>query len=351
MRPAVVKRSGAASIPALSAVTGSLYRAVLGRFRCGNPTGFDPDRLPKRQAWFTRATLPRPPRLRTVGRVTVSSRASAWVESPLQLVCAVEYAALAGIPLRVVPRAGAAQLGATAERLRELGLPRDVEIASPRTLPPTGTDHLVVGDAYSGVVHASIAMRMPQRVTIVDDGSTSLVLPSALDGTRALRRDGMATAISALASSRLRALDASGDLELFSYYRLDHPALIPNRFAWLASRRAGAVAGLSGGDVVLGSAAVVDGLLSERSYTEWLSAQARGARYLPHRRETAATITAARLLGLEVVATGLPVELSLLGASDLTVTTLPSSAADTLRIILAGSGSSIRVSAAMASAA
>lgn len=348
MRPAVVNRSGAVSISALSAVTRSLYRAVLGPFRCGNPTGFDAVRLPKRQARFTCATLVTSPRLRTVGRVTVSSRASAWVESPLQLVCAVEYAALAGIPLRIVPRAGAAQLTATAERLRDLRLPSGVEIVSPRTLPPTGAAHLVVGDAYSGVVHASIAMRMPQRVTIVDDGSASLGLPSALDGARALSRDGAGSAIASLASSRIRALDAAGDLELFSYYRLDHPALIPNRFSWLSSRGA---TGLAGGDIVLGSAAVVDSLLSERSFIDWLAEQPTGARYLPHRREARGTIAAAALLGLDVVEQGLPVELVLLGSRDLAISTLPSSAAETLRILLAGSGSSISVDARLAMAA
>lgn len=280
--------------------------------------------------------------------MTSSSRASAWVESPLQLICAVEYAALAGIPLRIVPRAGAAQLGATAERLRELGLPTGVDIASARTLPPTGAAHLVVGDAYSGVVHASVAMRMPQRVTIVDDGSASLGLPSALDGQRPLSRDGAGSAISSLAASRIRTLDAAGDLELFSYYPLDHPAWIPNRFAWLSSRR---VDGLAGGDVVLGSASVVDGLLSEDAYLAWLAGHPAGARYLPHRRESRVTIAAAAVLGLEVVEHGLPVELVLLGSRDLRITTLPSSAADTLRILLAPGGTRIRLESSMARAA
>lgn len=270
------------------------------------------------------------------------------MESPLQLLCAVEYAALTDIPLRVVPRAGAAQLLPTAERLRGLGLPRGVEIVAPRTLPPTGAAHLVVGDAFSGVVHASVAMRMPQRLTIVDDGSMSLRLPSVLDGSAPLTRDGAEGAIASLALARILALDGAGDLELFSYYPLEHPACIPNRFAWLGSR---AQWGISDRHVVLGSASVVDGLLAEGEYLGWLAAQPAGALYLPHRREARATVAAAALCGLEVVEPGLPVELVLLGSRSLSIATLPSSAADTLRLLLAPGGSVVRVESALVRAA
>ena len=280
--------------------------------------------------------------------MTSSSRASAWVESPLQLICAVEYAALAGIPLRIVPRAGAAQLGATAERLRELGLPQGVEIAAPRAVPAIAGSHAVIGDAFSGRVQSAMAVRMPRRLTIVDDGSASLALPAALGGTRPLSRTVVATRISRLTRARLTDLDRVGDLELFSYYRLQHPAWIPNRFAWLASR---AVTGRSGGSVVLGSAGVVDGLMDEAAYLGWLATHPAGASYLPHRRESRSTIDAAARLGLDVVESGLPVELSLLGSRELAISTLPSSAVDTLRILLGPAGSSIRLEPSMARAA
>jgi len=191
-------------------------------------------------------------------------------------------------------------------------------------------------------------MRMPQRLTIVDDGSASLRLPSALRSQRALSRDGAASAIAALASSRLRSLDDADDLELFSYYDLDHPALVENRFTWLTSREA---VGAMSGTVVLGTASVVDELLDEGDFLRWLSTQPVGAAYLPHRREGAATLAAARDFGLEVIETGLPVELSLLGCRDLDIRTLPSSAADTLRIVLAEGGSRIHVDSPLAVAA
>lgn len=288
------------------------------------------------------------PVLRTVEQVTSSGSASAWGESPLQLLCAVEYASLAGIPLRIVPRAGAVQLDATAERLRALGLPSDVEITGPRAVPVVAPAHAVIGDAYSGRLQSVLAVRMPRRLTIVDDGSASLSLPSALEGQRALSRTGEPSTLSRHTVSRLRALDAVGDLELFSYYKLKHPAWIPNRFTWLTSR---ATTGQVSGAVILGSASVVDGRLSEDAYLDWVSRQPRGAQYYPHRRESARQLELVTALGVEVVETGLPIELVLAGSRGLTVSTLPSSAADTLAIVLAGTGSRILVDDVMARAA
>ena len=36
-----------------------------------------------------------------------SQIAVAWVESPLQLLCVIEYAAARQVPVRVIPRSGA----------------------------------------------------------------------------------------------------------------------------------------------------------------------------------------------------------------------------------------------------
>ena len=324
----------------MSEVTRSLYLQAYRPIRCGNPTAFIPDWLPKRQVWLRFATPARTPRLRTVGLVAGSRGAFAWVESPLQLLCAVEYASLAGIPVRIVPRAGALQLTATSERLRSLELPPGVEITEPHMLPLPSSKHWIIGDAWSGVVHSLLAVRMPQRLTVVDDGSASLRLPRALAGRSSLSRSGRPTALADLAAARLRSLDGRGALELFSYYRLDHPARIPNRFGWLSANRPEA---LTGGDVVLGSASVVDGLMSESRYLDWVSRQPRGATYFPHRRESLHQLEQVASLGLTVETTGLPIELVLAGGRGLRVTSLPSSAVDSLRILLAGTGSIITV--------
>ena len=270
--------------------------------------------------------------------------ANAWVESPLQLICAVEYAFATHTPIRIVPRSGAVQLPATAARLRELELPEGVTIEAPRPLPVLGSTHWIVGDAFSGMTRSAIAMRMPHRLTIVDDGADSLRLPPVLAGSARLSRstDSLAAqAIADLATARVRDLDARGALELFSYYALDHGARIPNRFRWLRSRGRTSAAPRR---IVLGAAAVSDGLMTETAYLHWLRGLATPAHYFPHRRESAALLDRVSAIdGLQVESTGLPIELVLAGAREVSVVSLPSSAVETLRIVLLGSGSTIEV--------
>ena len=271
--------------------------------------------------------------------------ANAWVESPLQLICAVEYAFATHTPVRIVPRAGAVQLPATAARLRELELPAGVTIEAPRALPVLGSSHWIVGDAFSGMTRSAIAMRMPHRLTIVDDGAETLRLPSVLNGQARLSRSSDPRAVQAiadLATARVRDLDSRGALELFSYYALDHGARVPNRFRWLRSRGLASVAPRR---IVLGAAAVTDGLMTESAYLGWLRGLATPAHYFPHRRESADLLArVAEIDGLVIETPGLPSELVLAGAREVTVLSLPSSAVDTLRIVLLGSGSTIEVS-------
>lgn len=273
-----------------------------------------------------------------------AEEALAWVESPLQLLCTVEYAFATRSAVRIVPRAGAAQVPATAARLTELDLPPGVTIEAPRSLPALGADRWIVGDAYSGMVRSAVALRMPKRLTIVDDGAATLGLPSVLHGRTRLSRSTDSAAIKAiadLAASHLRQLDADGALELFSYYALDHAARLPNRFRWLRSR---GLVSTAPKRVVLGSASVVDGLIGADEYLDWVAGLGAPASYFPHRRETAATIgRVAELPGIAVEDRGLPVELVLAGAREITVLSLPSSAVETLRIILLGTGSTIDV--------
>ena len=280
----------------------------------------------------------------------MSGIASAWVESPLQLLCAVEWAFARAQPVRIVPRSGAAQLPATAGRLREIGLPDGVTIDGPRALPAFSSDHWIIGDAFSGMARSALALRMPQQLTVVDDGTATLRLPSVLDGSAQLSRStdaAPAWAIAELASSRLRHLDQTGALELFSYYALDLPARTPNRFRWLRSR---GLATTAPSRVFLGSASVVDGLMPEESYLR-IVRDAGPVGYFPHRRETLTTLQRiATLPGVEIVDRGLPIELVLAGAREASIVSMPSSAVETLRIILLGSGSSIDVLPALVAA-
>ena len=279
-----------------------------------------------------------------------SQIAVAWVESPLQLLCVIEYAAARQVPVRVIPRSGAVQLAATAERLREIGLPDGVTIEAPGGLPAFGGGHWIIGDAFSGVTRSALALRMPERLTIVDDGADTLRLVPVLTGQARLSRSTdtvAARAIAELATARLRDLDDTGALELFSYYALDLPARSPNRFRWLRSR--GLVSPVPS-RIVLGAAAVTDGLLDEDRYLAWVAAQAPAA-YFPHRRETPSLLArVAAIEGIAIEATGLPIELVLAGARGVSVVSLPSSAVETLRIVLLGTGSSVEVEAQLVAA-
>jgi hypothetical protein len=273
----------------------------------------------------------------------MTGTASAWVESPLQLLCVVEWAFARGESVRIVPRSGGAQLAATAARLREIGLPDGVSIEGPRPLPALGSDHWVIGDAFSGMTRSALALRMPRRLTIVDDGTITLRLPPVLEGSAPLSRptdSAAARAIAELAASRLRQLAETESVELFSYYALPVPMRTPNRFRWLRSR---GLVSSAPQRVFLGSAAVVDGLMPEPQYLELVAASAP-ASYFPHRRETLSQLQrVAALPGVEIEHRGLPIELVLAGAREASVLSMPSSAVETLRIILLGSGSTIDV--------
>jgi hypothetical protein len=273
----------------------------------------------------------------------MAGTASAWVESPLQLLCVVEWAFARSVAVRIVPRSGAVQLQPTIARLRQIGLPDGVVIESARALPAFGSDHWIIGDAFSGMARSALALRMPQRLTIVDDGRATLQLPPVLAGSAALSRStdaAPARAMAELASSRLRHLDATGALEIFSYYALDLPARTRNGFHWLRSR---GLASTAPARIFLGSASVVDGLMDERAYLALVAGSAP-ASYFPHRREALSTLQkVAALPGIEVDDRALPIELVLAGAREAHIVSMPSSAVETLRIILLGSGSSIDV--------
>jgi hypothetical protein len=274
-----------------------------------------------------------------------SASAVAWVESPLQLLSAVEYAAASGMPMDIVARKGGAQLPQTAARLIELGLPEGTRIghrssAGFLALALRRTRHWIVGDAFSGVVRGALSMRSPSRLTVLDDGSTSLLLPAVVTGIAPLTRTSIGSPpLHERARTAFIGLCDQGRLEFFSMYALDVPQLTLNNFAWLRSR---GIDSHHGPVVILGSAAVVDGLSSRDAYLDWVAAQPRPATYFPHRRETEALLAlVAHIDGVSISNSGLPIELTLAGAGRLQIRSLPSSATRSLGIILEGSGSVI----------
>ncbi|MDO9063279.1 MAG: hypothetical protein Q7U41_01805 [Microbacterium sp.] len=278
--------------------------------------------------------------------------AVAWVESPLQLLNAVEYGAT-GVRLDVLPRQGVRQLERTVEVIRDR-LPEGVRILQPvrsaadrrfRTAA-----HRVIGDAFSGQFRLLLVRAPRPGLTVVDDGSLTLHLASALIegpfGRMAQRESAGMRLLGRAASARLRAAAARGAVGVFTVYadapevrRLDRAGfrVVRNEYTWL--RALPPVADLPGRPtVVLGSALVTDAQIGLADYTAWLTALARQApiEYLPHRRESDEQLAAiGSIPGVRVARTDLPAELVLASASAVRrVLTFPSSAVATLGAIL-----------------
>ncbi|MCS0500565.1 hypothetical protein [Protaetiibacter mangrovi] len=294
--------------------------------------------------------------------------ALAWVESPLQLLSAAEWAARrladTGQPTRVVYRILDPQVVATAELLHRMGAPFarfEPYYGIPWTALGTAR-HWVLGDPLSGQARAATAvLPAPRRLSIVDDGAMVVHTVRAILGEVPFGRPGQRESrakvlLGELAGEKLRRLASERRLELFTAFTAAHTpaerlgaAVEVNRFPWLraAARRGGAPRiPLPADRIALGTARVVDGLLRPSAHLEWVRALARAAplAYLPHRREPVELLDAvAAIPGVTVVRTGVPVELVLAAASDpLEVHTLRSSASVTLAAVLAGTGSVIR---------
>jgi hypothetical protein len=288
--------------------------------------------------------------------------AAAWADSPLQLIAAVEYAAATALPMLVLPRSSDSQHEATAAALETRGLPESCAIGQPHSALPFLTmlraDTWVVGDPFSTQVRFAIALLRPRSIVIVDDGSSTLHLATVLGGDRPFRREGqrenpIKRMLGRLAKRAILRLADRGALTVFTYYQPGRAELrrlagtgtrvLANDFSWLRSRGVHEDAAAIGSRIILGTALVVDGKLEEARYLRWLSAEsARGPiSYYPHRRESATTRSAAAgLHGVTVVEPRLPIELALAGRRDIvTVVSHPSSAIDTLRLLLGDSGS------------
>jgi hypothetical protein len=287
----------------------------------------------------------------------------AWVESPLQLLGAAEYAATLGRPIAVAYRLTGPQMPTTmAELLARGALFSSVApyYGIPWSLLHDQPDW-AIGDGFSGQFRMAAALLRPHSITLLDDGDMSIHLASALLGRtgfarRGIHESGLATLLGGLARDRMLRLAGSRRLTMFTAFAGDPmvaavPArdvdLVPNTFAWL--RAHARPSRLPHARVVLGSARVTDGLLTERRYLDWLrSAAAAGAiSYLPHRREQRAQLAAVSSIeGVSVVDAGLPAELLLAGTPEpLEIVMMRSSASTTLRAVLEGTGSTVTVSA------
>ena len=289
--------------------------------------------------------------------MTAAGARVGWVESPLQLINAVEAAADLGDRALILLRGGVAQLADTARWL-EPHLPPGVALdqAAAATDPRfRDAPRRLVGDAFSGQFRGVVVATGVRDLVVVDDGSAALHLAAVLAGSERFSRMGQRESavqrtLGSLAGGRLRAAARAGRVTLVTAYA-DHPIMrtvpgeriVPNHYAWLRSLDAAPPAAL-GSVVVLGSALAVDGYVDAAAYERWAGEHA-GASYLPHRREDPASLARLRAAGLDVVEPGLPAEIVLGCARGLAeVRSLPSSTGATLARVLP-EGARLRVDA------
>ncbi|MEV0389463.1 hypothetical protein [Nonomuraea sp. NPDC050643] len=281
-------------------------------------------------------------------------QASAWVESPLQMLCAVEahHAGLLGPVSVVVPRAGLRPLKATRRELRALGLPDGLELAEPRESMPRRVQ--AIGDAFSGKVQLRWLTSSPGRIVIVDDGLATLRLLELLAAGpfRPLLRarakpTRLRAALGLAAALRLRLSDVSVftalpvDDKLAEGVRRAGIDLVRHDFAWLRAQPPSAE-GPAERTVVLGTSLVRNGLVHRDHYLRWLTelAAREPLAYYPHRREDPVDVALIRERpGITVHDGGAPAELTLRGLdAGQRVLSLPSTAITSLRVLLSPRG-------------
>jgi hypothetical protein len=192
---------------------------------------------------------------------------------------------------------------------------------------------LVIGDAYSALFHATLAIRWTkvQRLVLLEDGASALRLHRLLADnrplTRAHGRNTVKTGLATAAAWRLGRLARRGRVVLsaglpMSASDADRLAqrsvtVRPHRFEWSRSVRLepSLLGHGEGGDVhvVLGSSLATDRMLHWRYYRAWLADVLRpGSLFVPHRREPSESPAVVEAAGAKTFANPeLPVELLL----------------------------------------
>lgn len=280
----------------------------------------------------------------------------AWVESPLQLLGAAEWAAAHRTTVQVACRL-TEQMPETADELVARGARlADLEpyLGIPwRLLAQHG--HWLVGDGFSGQFRLAAALLRPARITFLDDGAHVLPFADTLLGRRPYARPhveerGLTRAIAPAALELVLRRALQGRVSFFTAFDLADRAgtlrewrvgVRRHGFEW--TRSTSRPRPELGSRVVLGSARPVDGRMAMLDYLRWVREVAAEAPvvYLPHRRETAEQLRAVAEVGaVDVRQTDLPVELVLAGGRGVRdIFTLPSSTQTTLPLVLAGTGS------------
>ncbi|GAA1958579.1 hypothetical protein [Microbacterium aquimaris] len=284
----------------------------------------------------------------------------AWVESPLQLIGAAEWAHAHRESVVLAGRL-TAQMSETADEL----LARGARFSD--THPYLGIPwgllarhrHWLVGDGYSGQFRLAAAVLRPRRVTFLDDGANAIAYADTLVGRRPYTRPGnqergLTTRVGPLAHAHLVSRAFAGDVDIFTAFDLGYArrdALaelgVPvTRHAFAFTRETATPHPFRTSRVVLGSARPDDGRMDRDVYLDWVAHEASIApvTYLPHRRESDEQLAAvAEVPHVIIERLDLPVELVLAGVRErLDVLTLASSTTTTLPLVLRDSAAVLR---------
>ncbi len=300
---------------------------------------------------------------------------AAWVESPLQLLGAIEAhaAGLLGPDTLVQPRRDVAGMPSAVGVARGLHLPPGLTLAlpdgpvPPSTVPRRGW---AAGDIYSGQVQrellrhrATRSSRRARNIVLLDDGlatmrvAAQLIAPAPTPLVRDRSRASGGGARSALQApprvllgyatrEHLLRLAGRGELVLFTALppsadvrrRLEAlgARVVTHRFPWLGSQPV--TERPLTRTVVVGSALAADGLVDAGAYQRWVEHLAEHDRlsYFPHRRERPDMLAAlAANDAIRVEVSTLPIEMRLRHLTPgQRVVCLPSTALATLRLVL-----------------
>ncbi|MGP9782695.1 hypothetical protein ACT3UQ_09555 [Glutamicibacter sp. AOP12-B1-11] len=233
--------------------------------------------------------------------------AHVWVESPLQLLSAVEThaAGLLGDEVRIIPRRGMPLEATTGALLRNSPAGLHFMPAAKRPPQPSSArDRYVTGDAYSGRIQRTMLTGVKAKeIVIIDDGLATLALirqlvseePTAVVRARAKNtaaRVGLGLAM----WHRLRGLAREGRLLIVSALQVEPEIrkrmdalgikFAQHRFEWLATQPV--AERFTEATLLIGSAMAADGIIHAAPYLQWIrSIAAEGpVAFFPHRRET-----------------------------------------------------------------
>ncbi len=254
----------------------------------------------------------------------------AWVESPFQLLSAIEAASagfLAG-PVEIHARGASTPYDAVLRMLdrrpvRGVSVVTDSSIR--RALANTGrATELAIGDLCSGQAGVLVARARARRLVVLDDGSSTLAaLAELTNPTGVLVRPRSSGRSARVAVGRVlhRIIRGRYRDRVAVVTGLPVDAFIGSvpashhAFGW--THGSDMTWGIPDVDVVvLGTALAADGLIDDERYVEWLNrlldtTEGRVV-FFPHRREGTAMSEAVRRRGVMVGSTtGLPIEMIL----------------------------------------